>query len=152
MIHIKKYKVHIIWGAGVVLALLVGIFLGRATGGMRSLPGGYAMGGAGLSARGTSSTRTGGAGGGFVTGEVTSIDGSNITLQLPNGNSEVVLYSSSTPVTEPTTVTVSKLTVGTRIMVGGSANADGSMTAQTIQIASGNNAGRGAPSSTYPQR
>lgn len=133
---IKKYKVHIIWGAGVVVALIVGILLGRTIGGTRSFAGGGAMGGFGTSAGRTSAGRTASTGGGFITGTVNSIDANSITVQLPNGNSEVVLYSSSTSVTAPTVVSISKITEGTKVMIGGSQSADGSLTAQTIQISS----------------
>jgi hypothetical protein len=69
------------------------------------------------------------------------MDSSSITLQLANGNSQVVFYSSSTPVSEPTTVSVSTLKTGTNIMVGGTTNSDGSLTAQTIQVRTGAAAG-----------
>ena len=42
------------------------------------------------------------AGGGFTTGQIAAIGSRSITLQLANGNSQVVFYSSSTPVSEPT--------------------------------------------------
>ena len=137
---IKKYKVHIIWAIVVVIALVGGVFYGKSmasTG--RSLAGSLSS-----STRGTYAGRGIASGGGLVTGTIASITGSSITLQLANGNSEVVLYSTSTPVTEPTTVSVSKLTVGATVMVGGSSNADGSLTAQTIQIGGGRPTGRTA--------
>jgi hypothetical protein len=70
----------------------------------------------------------------LVTGQITAMDSSSVTLQLANGNSEVVFYSTSTPVSEPTTVLANTLKVGTTIMVGGTSNSDGSLTAQTIQV------------------
>ena len=134
----KKYKVHIIWAIIVVIALVGGFMYGKSINGTKSLAGNSTS-----STRGTFAGR-GGAGGGFVTGTVASIDSASITLQLPNGNSEVVFYSSSTSVTEPTVVSVSKLAVGSTVMVGGSSNADGSLTAQTIQVSTGNAGFRGA--------
>jgi hypothetical protein len=130
---IKKYKVHIIWALIVVVALVGGVMYGKSTAGAgKSLAGSFSS-----STRGTYAGRGGAASGGLVTGTVASITGSSMTVQLANGNSEVVLYSSSTPVTEPTTVSVSKLTVGAMVMVGGSSNSDGSLTATTIQIGTG---------------
>jgi cytochrome c-type biogenesis protein CcmE len=76
----------------------------------------------------------GAAGGGLVTGTIATLGSSSITLQLANGNSEVVFYSTSTPVSEPTTVSANTLKVGTTVMVGGTSNSDGSLTAQTIQV------------------
>lgn len=99
----------------------------------------------------TSSTRGFGGrgmGGGFAAGQVVSVDGNSLTVQLPNGNSEVVFYSSSTQVIKPQPAPLSALTPGTMVLVGGSANPDGSVTAQTIQIRTGTStfggpAGRG---------
>ena len=75
-------------------------------------------------------------GGGFAVGQVVSVDQNSMTVQLPNGNSEVVFYSSSTQVVklQPQTEPVSSLTPGTQVVIGGTQNADGSVTAQTIQI------------------
>jgi len=131
----KKYSTHIIWAIVVVVALGGGYFWGRAT--VVSTRAGFA------GAYGTSSTRrlAGGAGGGFTTGQIASFGTNSMTLQLANGNSEVVLYASSTPVTEPTTVSPSTLTVGTNVMVGGTTNSDGSLTAQSIQVRAGNAGG-----------
>lgn len=131
----KKYLVHIVWAVVVIVALGGGYYWGRASG--ASARGNFA---AGAGAYGSSTRRggfaggAGGAGGGFVSGQIMEMDSSSITLQLPSGSSEIVFYSSSTPVTEPTIVSVSKLSVGTNVMVGGTSNSDGSLTAQTIQV------------------
>jgi hypothetical protein len=131
---IKKYKIHIIWALIVVVALVGGVMYGKSTASAgKSLAGNFAS----STARGGFAGRGGAASGGLVTGTIASITGSSMTVQLPNGNSEVVLYSNATPVTEPTTVSVSKLTVGATVMVGGSSNSDGSLTATTIQIGTG---------------
>lgn len=140
----KKYKTHIIWVLVVIVALIGGFFWGKASAGS-ARPTAFA----GAGAFGASSTRrfgggagggggAGAAGGGFVTGQIVSMSTDSFTLQLANGNSEVVLYSTSTPVTEPTTVSVNSLTTGTNVMVVGSSNSDGSLTAQTIQVRTGN--------------
>jgi hypothetical protein len=113
--------------------LVGGVVYGKSTTSAgKSLTGSFSS-----STRGAYAGRGGAASGGLVTGTIASITGSSMTVQLANGNSEVVLYSTSTPVTEPTTVSVSKLTVGAIIMVGGSSNSDGSLTATTIQIGTG---------------
>jgi hypothetical protein len=136
----KKYKVHIIWAIIAVVALGGGYFWGKST---------VAVGRSGFAgaygAFGSSTRRTAGAGagGGFVTGQITAMDSSSITLQLANGNSEVVFYSTSTSVTEPTTVPVSELTTGSNVMIGGTSNSDGSLTAQTIQVRPANTTGSG---------
>ncbi len=121
----KKYKIHIVWALVVIVALV-----GK---GIASTGRGTYAGAFGSSTR----SRAGGFGGGMgglVTGEITAMDSSSITLQLPNGNSEVVFYTTSTPVSEPTTVSPSTLTTGTNVMVGGTANSDGSFSATSIQV------------------
>ncbi len=129
---IQKYQVHLVWAVIAIVALGGGFAWGKA-GGAASLNG--ASGAAG--AYGASTTRrTAGSGSGLVAGQISSIDATSITLQLPNGNSEVVFYASSTQISEPTLVSASKLAVGTNVMVGGTTNSDGSVTAQSIQVRS----------------
>jgi hypothetical protein len=127
----KKYTVHIVW---LVIAIVVGVggfFYGKST--ATASRTGFA--GAGTFASSTRRLAGGAAGGGLAVGQITAMDSSSITLQLANGNSEVVFYSSSTPVSEPTVVSPSALKVGTNVMVGGgTTNSDGSVTAQTIQV------------------
>ena len=127
-----KYKTHSIWAVAVVVALVAGIFWGK----------GMAAGGSGQFANSgySSSTRGGfrtGSSGSVFQGQVSAISGSDITLQLQNGNSEVVLYSSSTPITEPTNVSISKVATGSNIRVMGTQNSDGSVTASSIEIGNG---------------
>jgi hypothetical protein len=82
----------------------------------------------------------------MVTGQITAIDSSSITLQLPNGNSQVIFYSSSTQVSEPTVVPASALKEGTNVVVAGTSSSDGSMAATTIQVRTGNS---GAPAGGF---
>ena len=128
----KKYTVHVVWLVIALIALGGGYYFGKANAGGNS---GVALSGGAL---GSSSRRFAGAGGAsggnFVTGQISAIDSSSITLQLSNGNSQVVFYSSSTPVVKPTTVSPSTLTAGIDVMINGTANSDGSLTAQTIQV------------------
>jgi len=126
----KKYSVHIIWAVIVVVALVGGIFYGKS-----SAPSSTASRGSYAS-----STRSGfsRAGGGFVAGQIISVDSSSMMVSLANGSSQVVFYSNSTQVMKPTIVPASTLTTGTRVMIGGTANSDGSLTAQSIQVQTGN--------------
>ena len=125
----KKYLVHIVWLVIAIVALGGGFFWGKASGAATR-----AAAFAGAYSSSTRRTAGGAAGGGFVTGQIAVIGSSSITLQLANGNSEVVFYSTSTPVSEPTMVLVNTLKVGTTVMVAGTSNSDGSLTAQTIQV------------------
>ncbi len=76
-----------------------------------------------------------GANGGLVAGEVIKQDETSLTVQLPNnGGSKIVLFSGSTTVGKVATGTTADLVTGTNVVVTGSANSDGSVTAQNIQI------------------
>lgn len=128
---IKKHWIAI--AVCVVCAIVfffIGMFVGKGTASQTSTGRGYSS----SSARGFSGASRGGNGGGFASGQVTAKDNQTITFQLPNGNSEVVLYSSSTQVSMPTTASLNDVTVGAQVMIGGTQNADGSVTAQSIQI------------------
>jgi hypothetical protein len=94
---------------------------------------GGAGAGGGFGGRGGGAGR-GGAGGGFVGGQILSKDDKSITISLPGGGSRIIFYSSSTQVNKPTTVDASELTTGQQVVVSGSTNSDGSVTATNIQI------------------
>ncbi len=69
-----------------------------------------------------------------VMGEIISKDDSSITVRLRDGGSKIVFLSPSTEVSVFTSGTANDLSVGTTVVAGGSANDDGSITAQTIQV------------------
>ena len=129
----KKYKTHIIWAIIAVVALGGGYFWGKAAA-AAARTSGFAGAFNGSSTRAFARGGAGGTGTALTAGQITAMDSSSITLQLANGNSEVVFYSTSTTVSEQTTVSPSTLTVGTNVMVGGTTNSDGSVTAQSIQV------------------
>jgi hypothetical protein len=131
----KKYLVHIIWLVVAIAALVGGFFWGKSSAAASRYAGFAGAGTLSSSTRGFARTGTGGAaGGGLATGQITAITSSSMTLQLANGNSEVVFYATSTPVTKEATVSPSVLSVGTNVMVGGTSNSDGSVTATTIAV------------------
>ncbi len=72
--------------------------------------------------------------GGFIAGEIIAKDSSSVTIKLNDGGSKIVFYSDATEVDKFAKGTTSDLQIGESVTVGGQANQDGSLTAQTIQI------------------
>jgi hypothetical protein len=75
-----------------------------------------------------------GANGGLVSGQILSQDDKSVTLKLLDGGSKIIFFSASTQITKSATGAVADLTVGENLMINGTTNTDGSITAQTIQI------------------
>jgi hypothetical protein len=88
----------------------------------------FARGGAGTRAIGA------GAGGGFTAGEIISKDASSVTIKMQDGSSKIVVLAPSTQITKSAEGSIDDLATGTNITVTGSANSDGSVTAQMVQI------------------
>ncbi len=93
--------------------------------------------GAGATGAGRTGTRAGGFGGagtGGTFGQVIAKDDKSITLKLATGGSKIVFITPTTPVSKDTTGSLADVAVGTQVTVAGSANADGSVSAQSIRI------------------
>lgn len=67
-------------------------------------------------------------------GEIISIDDKTLTLKMVDGSSKIVLLSDTTKINQSVTATKTDLTVGTKIMVNGETNSDGSITGRNIEI------------------
>lgn len=101
--------------------------------GARNFAGGNFGGGGGQ----TGAARRG-QNGGFVSGQIISEDSQSITIKITNGAStgstKIVLYSPATQIAKQTSGTVADLAVGSTVMVTGSTNSDGSISAQNISL------------------
>lgn len=78
--------------------------------------------------------RAGGMGFRPVVGEIISKDDKSITVKLQDGSSKIVVLSETTQINKAEKVDAASLAVGGTVRVLGSVNADGSVTAQDIQL------------------
>ena len=72
--------------------------------------------------------------GGVTNGEVLNKDDKSLTVKMRDGGSKIIFFSTSTEVSKFVSGSLNDIVVGTNVMTAGKSNADGSITAQTIQI------------------
>lgn len=74
--------------------------------------------------------------GGFrpVMGEITEASDKSITVKTADGGSKIVFVSTKTQINKAAVATVSELYKGQTVSIFGQENADGSVTAQSIQL------------------
>jgi hypothetical protein len=75
-----------------------------------------------------------GPGMGFMSGEVIRKDDASVTVKLQNGSTSIAFYSQSTAIEKAASGSWSDIVVGKSISIRGTKNADGTYTAQTIQL------------------
>ena len=72
--------------------------------------------------------------GGLINGSIIAKDATSITVSLRQGGSKIVFYDSQSEVGKTVLGSADDLAIGKNVMVSGKTNADGSVSAQTIQI------------------
>ena len=72
--------------------------------------------------------------GGGITGEILSQDDTTMTVKAPNGSSKIVLFTDKTTFNTASAAAKTDLTLGQTVSVFGTPNADGSVTASTVQL------------------
>jgi len=73
-------------------------------------------------------------GGGMARGEIIKKDAQSLTIALLNGGSQIIWYSTSTEIQKTATGNAGDLVIGQTASITGSTNADGSLTAKSIQL------------------
>jgi hypothetical protein len=134
----KANKIIVVIVGTVIIAggsFYAGLVYGKTTNPITARAGQFAggagfAGGRGAGARGVS--------GSFVSGQVLSSDNTSITVKLRTGGSQIILLSSSTTVMKSTEGSIKDIMTGEQITAMGSQNADGSITAGSIQVRPGN--------------
>lgn len=73
--------------------------------------------------------------GGFrpVAGEILTANDTSLTVKLTDGSSKIIILSTA-PITNTAQATKADLKVGTKVMVVGTENSDGSITAISLQL------------------
>lgn len=69
-----------------------------------------------------------------VRGQIISADANSITVKMQNGSSKIVVIPFSASITEATSAGKQALTTGKEVLVVGTSNSDGSITAQNVQL------------------
>ncbi len=69
-----------------------------------------------------------------INGEVVSIDDKSITIKMADGSSKIILLTDKTIVNKAEITNIADLTLGEKVMIFGTDNSDGSISATNIQL------------------
>ncbi len=69
-----------------------------------------------------------------ISGKIIALDEKSFTVKLEDESSKIILFSAKTNIIKAEEASKSAVKIGERVMVMGTANADGSVTAQNIQL------------------
>jgi hypothetical protein len=83
-----------------------------------------------------------------VSGEILNLDNQTMTVQTAAGDSKIIIYSGSTNVNKTAEGSTADLKVGEKVMIIGTSDSDGTVTAQTISVGGGG--WRGLPGEQPP--
>jgi hypothetical protein len=146
----KKWQM---WTVGAVVVIAVGLgclFGGKAWGdsGSPNTDGQFPRNGAAMG-RGDGPMPSGGFagrnGGGMVSGSIIAVDSNSITIQTPDGNTKIVLFGASAAISLVTQGSAADLTTGANVVVSGTTNTDGTVTATSIRLGDSLSVAPGAP-------
>jgi hypothetical protein len=73
-------------------------------------------------------------GNGFINGEIIKIDDKSITIKSNDGGSKTVYISDKTTVSKSVDGAKNDMQIGGNVMISGTANTDGSIVAQVVQL------------------
>jgi hypothetical protein len=138
-----------VWVTAIIVAIIVGAI--AFYGGMqyqKSQRGSSRFGGAGGFA---SRYGAGTSGSTPIRGKIVQSGNNSITVQLSDGSSKIVLLNGSTTIMQSTSAPQGALSTGKQVLIFGSTNSDGSVTAQNVSVNPqgmfrGGNGGGNAPS------
>ncbi len=69
-----------------------------------------------------------------VSGEITAVEGETLTVKSPDGSSKIIIVSEATTITKSSEASSADLQVGEEVMIMGSEDAQGTVTAQNISL------------------